>query len=66
MAFELGLHPSRGCSRRDDTVIFGARNDQFSMLAPYTPKQNRLLAALPDADYDRLLSRKTAIVDQPS
>src|ERR1041384_3785179 len=25
------------------------------MIAPYTPKQNRLLAALPGADYDRLL-----------
>jgi CRP-like cAMP-binding protein len=28
---------------------------QLSMLAPHTPKQNRLLAALPSADYERLL-----------
>jgi len=36
------------------------------MLAPHTPKQNHLLAALPAADYERLLSRKTAIVDRLS
>jgi CRP-like cAMP-binding protein len=28
---------------------------QLSMLPPHTPKQNRLLAALPSADYERLL-----------
>jgi CRP-like cAMP-binding protein len=38
-----------------DTVNFGARNHQFTMLAPHTPKQNHLLAALPDADFERLL-----------
>jgi hypothetical protein len=36
-------------------VIFGARNNQVSMLAPHTPKQNHLLAALPAADYERRL-----------
>ena len=36
-------------------VIFGAQNHLFSMLAPHTPKQNHLLAALPAADYERLL-----------
>lgn len=35
------------------------------MLAPHTPKQNPLLAALQAADYEFLLSRKTAIVDPP-
>lgn len=38
----------------------------LTMLAPHTLKQNHLLAALPAADYERLLSRKTAIVDQLS
>ena len=38
-------------------VIFGARNDQFTMLAPHHSKQNHLLAALPAADYERLEAR---------
>jgi hypothetical protein len=33
------------------------------MLAPHTPKQNPLLAALPAVGCGRLLSRETAIVD---
>jgi hypothetical protein len=33
------------------------------MFASRTPKENHLLAALPAADYERLLSGTTAIVD---
>jgi hypothetical protein len=55
-----------GAGYRGDTLILGARNDQVTMLAAHPPKQNRLLAALPAADYECLLSRKTAIVDRLS
>jgi hypothetical protein len=36
-------------------VIFEARNYRFTMLAPHTPKQIHLPAALPSSDYKRQL-----------
>jgi hypothetical protein len=50
---------------RRDTVIFGARNNQVSMLAPHTPKQNHVLAALPATDYERRLPGLEQVLLEP-
>ena len=55
MTFYLALHSLLAAGARGARVIFGNRIDQFTMLVRQTPKQNHLFAALPAADYKRLL-----------